>query len=46
MNENKIPYGAQMKFSVFENTMVEMTWQEVQLGANRGGNCFASHRNC
>ena len=32
----RIPYGAQKNFSVFEGTMVEMTWQEVQSGADRG----------
>lgn len=34
--EKSIHYGAQPRFSVFENTMVEMTWQEVQAGADRG----------
>lgn len=32
---NKLPYGEQKNFSVFENTMVEMSWQEVQAGADR-----------
>jgi creatinine amidohydrolase len=36
MNENKISYGVQSRFSVFDNTMVEMTWQEVQSAADRG----------
>lgn len=36
MNENKIPYGTQTKFSVFENTMAEMTWQDIQSGADKG----------
>jgi len=31
----KIPYGAQESFSVFEDTMVEMSWQEIQAGADR-----------
>ena len=31
----KIPYGAQGSFSVFEDTMVEMSWQEVQAAADR-----------
>lgn len=36
MQEKKIPYGVQANFSVFEETMVEMTWQEVQAGADKG----------
>lgn len=36
MERENIPYGAQKNFSVFEETMVEMTWQEVQAGADRG----------
>ncbi len=32
----RIPYGAQTRFSVFEDTMVEQTWQEVQSAADRG----------
>lgn len=39
MKENKIPYGAQTKFSVFDNTMAEMTWQEVQAASDRGQLC-------
>jgi creatinine amidohydrolase len=35
MGGNKISYGPQPNFSVFEETMVEMTWQEVQAGADR-----------
>lgn len=35
MPEKKIPYGPQAAFSIFEDTMVEMTWQEVQAGADR-----------
>lgn len=35
MANNRIPYGPQAHFSVFEDTMVEMTWQEVQAGADR-----------
>jgi creatinine amidohydrolase len=35
MRSNRIPYGPQARFSVFEDTMVEMTWQEVQAGADR-----------
>lgn len=35
MLEGRIPYGAQKQFSVFEKTMVEMTWQEVQAAADR-----------
>jgi creatinine amidohydrolase len=31
-----IPYGVQKDFSVFEETMVEMTWQEVQMSADKG----------
>lgn len=30
-----ISYGPQANFSIFEDTMVEMTWQEVQAGADR-----------
>ncbi len=33
MQGKKIPYGVQTNFSVFEDTMVEMTWQEIQSGA-------------
>lgn len=36
MSFRKISYGAQTNFSVFENTMVEMTWQEVQTAADQG----------
>ena len=36
MDFKRIPYAVQEKFSVFENTMVEMTWQEVQTAADRG----------
>lgn len=36
MNSGKIPYSTQKNFSVFENTMVEMTWQEVQAAADQG----------
>jgi hypothetical protein len=36
MLRKKIPYGVQKHFSVFEDTMVEMTWQEVQTGADKG----------
>jgi Uncharacterized protein, putative amidase len=36
MKGKKIPYGVQTHFSVFEDTMVEMTWQEVQAGADKG----------
>ena len=36
MKSPKIPYGVQKNFSIFEDTMVEMTWQEVQAGANKG----------
>lgn len=36
MQERKIPYGRQENFSVFEDTMVEMTWQEVQTEADKG----------
>ena len=32
----KIPYGAQKDFSVFCDTMVEMTWQQIQAAAQRG----------
>lgn len=35
MRGNRIDYGVQKNFSVFEDTMVEMTWQEVQSGADR-----------
>ena len=31
----KILYGPQENFSIFEDTMVEMTWQEVQAAADR-----------
>ena len=31
----KIAYGPQKNFSIFEDTMVEMTWQEVQAAADR-----------
>ncbi len=34
--QEKIPYGVQTNFSVFEDTMVEMTWQEVQAEADKG----------
>jgi len=33
--DKKIPYGPQSSFSVFENTMVELTWPEIQAGADR-----------
>lgn len=36
MQNKKINYGQQNSFSVFENTMVETTWQEVQEAADRG----------
>lgn len=36
MLKKEIPYGVQMNFSVFEETMVEMTWQEVQTAADKG----------
>ncbi len=36
MKGRKLPYGTQINFSVFEDSMVEMTWQEVQDGADRG----------
>jgi creatinine amidohydrolase len=36
MKGRKLPYGAQTGFSVFEDSMVEMTWQEVQESADRG----------
>lgn len=32
----RLPYGVQKNFSVFEDTMVEMTWQEVQSAADKG----------
>ena len=35
MKEKRIPYQAQKDFSVFEDTIAEMTWQEVQAGADR-----------
>ena len=35
MESNRILYGLQAHFSVFEDTMVEMTWQEVQAGADQ-----------
>ena len=31
----KIPYGVQENFSIFEDTVVEMTWQQIQEGADR-----------
>lgn len=34
--KQKIPYGVQKDFSVFKETMVEMTWQEVQAEADQG----------
>lgn len=36
MIKPKIPYGIQRNFSIFENTMVESTWQEVQDAADQG----------
>lgn len=36
MTKQKIPYGVQEHFSVFQETMVEMTWQEILAGADRG----------
>lgn len=36
----KLPYGVQEDFSVFEDTMVEMTWQQIQAGADRGAVVF------
>lgn len=36
MQEKRLPYGAQQRFSVFEDTMVEMTWQRVQAAADSG----------
>ncbi len=35
MSGNRLEYGVQKNFSVFEDTMVENTWQEVQAGADR-----------
>ena len=32
----RLPYGAQENFSIFEDSMVEMTWSEVQRCADRG----------
>ncbi len=32
----KIPYGVQTNFSVFHQTMVEMTWPEIAAAARRG----------
>ena len=32
----KIPYGTQSNFSLFHDTMVEMTWQEIQAASQRG----------
>ena len=34
--DKKTPYGPQSAFSVFENTMVEMAWPEIQAAADRG----------
>ena len=31
-----LPYGPQTNFSIFEDTMAEMTWQEVEAAARRG----------
>ncbi len=36
MLKKEIPYGVQKNFSVFEDTMVEMTWQEIQEAADKG----------
>ena len=36
MPSQKIPYGVQSNFSVFQDTMVEMTWQEIEAAAQRG----------
>lgn len=36
MQQKNLPYGAQERFSVFEDTMVEMTWQQVQAAADEG----------
>lgn len=33
--DGRIPYGPQSSFSVFENTMVEMAWPEIQSAADR-----------
>lgn len=35
MLKKDVPYGIQKNFSVFEDTMVEMTWQEVQAEADK-----------
>jgi len=40
MKKSKICYGRQQQFSVFEETMAEMTWQEVQVAADRGAILF------
>ncbi len=36
MPSQKILYGVQSNFSVFQDTMVEMTWQEIEAAAQRG----------
>ena len=36
MPSQKIPYGVQTNFSVFHETMVEMTWREIAAAAQRG----------
>ena len=36
MHQKRLPYGTQQHFSVFEDTMVEMTWQQVQAAADGG----------
>lgn len=35
MAESRMSFGPQIDFSIFKDTMVEMTWQEVQSGADR-----------
>lgn len=36
MKEQKVPYRVQKDFSVFKDTMVEMTWQEIQAESHKG----------
>ncbi len=38
--KKEIPYGVQENFSVFEDTMVEMTWQQIQQEAGQGAIVF------
>lgn len=38
--KQKIPYGVQKDFSVFKETMVEMTWQEVHDNRGKSGYGF------